>query len=644
MKALAILVLSLSGVAFAQDAREQLGVGTSSEVRGEHPLAAIEALHPALLKPELSGVHPRLFFTDHELDGLRAKARASSKAIWQRALANNLCLKIEPAPAPAQRRRDQNDTALAMAEAAFMYRIEGNPIYLAAAKKFMDAAVSYPVWGYTSNKPNVDLAAGHLLYGLGWAYDLLYNDLSEAERARYRDKIAVQGHLLFASYELKPGRTFTYSQNHLFIPAAGLGIAAYAVYGEVPEAAAWARRARALYDRVLATYSPDGCYYEGFEYWVFATPWIVHYLDALAHCTGEDLFDQPGLRRSYAYVAHTMLPDGKNVVDFGDVFEGGRTRQGIGEDVLRTHPNGHLHSNYSVLFRLAQRFQDPNAQGVAEWLERLGQVNFEDYWSLAWHDDGLRAVPIEDQPTWHYFPDEEVAVWRSSWRADASLIAVKCGPPEGHKAAVLERRYPDWRREDGHAHPDAGSFVLYGGGHYLIGETGYAGVPVTADQNTLIIDGRGQASEGKGHNAFDGYPYARLDQLRLENLSFSGKGAHIEADATTAYAASFGLTRFHRTFELTGQTLTVSDTVSSTASHDFSILFHADGKTMPPSLTLAIDEPAGAIISTKPEMLIAAGPPGHVDQGPREERGTVLSVAAPKPSTIVEFKTRLSWK
>src|SRR5439155_5478464 len=47
-----------------------------------------------------------------------------------------------------------------------------------------------------SNKPNVDLAAGHLLYGLGWGYDLLYHDLSEKERTRYRDKLIKQARLM----------------------------------------------------------------------------------------------------------------------------------------------------------------------------------------------------------------------------------------------------------------------------------------------------------------------------------------------------------------------------------------------------------------------------------------------------------------
>ena len=318
--------------------------------------------------------------------------------------------------------------------------------------------------------------------------------------------------------------------------------------------------------------------------------------------------------------------------------------RGVGEDVLRTHPNGHLHSNYSVLYRLAQRFQDPNAQGVAAWMESLGQVNFEDYWSLAWFDAGLKAVPIDHQPTWHYFPDEELAVWRSSWRPDATLLAVKCGPPEGHAAGILSARLKDWRREDGHAHPDAGSFILYAGGRYLIGETGYAGIPVTADQNTLLVDGQGQASEGKGHNAFEGYPYDRLDRLHLENLSFSSHAAHIEADATFAYAEGLGLTQFRRSFDLTGQTLNVTDQVSSKDPHTYAVLFHADGGTMPPSLSLSVERPAGASVARGPEWLIAAGPPGHVDRGPREQRGSVLSVTVPSPVAATVFATRLEWK
>ncbi len=96
-------------------------------------------------------------------------------------LAFVLWLREPPAP-PAEARRVQNEVGMGIAEAAFVYKITGEKKYLDAAKKYMDAAVSYDVWGYSYNKPNVDLAAGHLLYGMGWAYDLLYHDLTVSER------------------------------------------------------------------------------------------------------------------------------------------------------------------------------------------------------------------------------------------------------------------------------------------------------------------------------------------------------------------------------------------------------------------------------------------------------------------------------
>src|SRR5437016_4744532 len=261
---------------------------------------------------------------------------------------------------------------------------------ICSSRKYMDAAVSYDIWGYATNKPNVDLAAGHLLYGLGWGYDLLYHDLTEQERTRYREKLIKQARLMADYFKPKSGKTYSYSQNRTFIPIAGLGVAAYALYDETPEARQWAALARAIFDRVLATYSTDGYYYEGFEYWIFSTPWLIHYLDAQAHATGEDLYDQPGLRLMHEYVAHSMLPNGDYVFDFGDIFEGPITRAHKGDEYPRTHPQGHFNTNYNLLYRVAQRFQSREAQGVADWLKGFGQVNAEDFWSLVWYEAKLK--------------------------------------------------------------------------------------------------------------------------------------------------------------------------------------------------------------------------------------------------------------
>ena len=426
-----VFMMSVALLSFGmpQDSQEALGPKDNpSQKNARHPLSELMATKTSQLRPELVGKHPRVFFTDSELAELRQHAQTTHRELWQEALKHVQAVQGPPPPPPAEARRAQNTVGLAIAESAFAYRIDGDKKYLDAAKRYMDAAVEYDVWGYSNNKPNVDLAAGHLLYGLGTGYDLLYNDLTEQERTKYRNKLAKQAQILADYYRPKPGRTFAYSQNHVFIPISGLAVAAYALYGEVPEANQWAALARAIYDRVLATYSRDGYYYEGFEYWVFSTPWIIHYLDAQKHATGEDLFEQPGLRQAHLFLAHDLVPGGDTMFDFGDVFEGPITRAKQGEEYTRSHPGGHLHTNYNLLYRLAQRYQDAEIQGVALWMRAHKQVNFEDWWSLAWFDNHLKPTPMESLPRWHYFPDHEVVFWRSDWSADATAFAFKCGP------------------------------------------------------------------------------------------------------------------------------------------------------------------------------------------------------------------------
>ena len=670
--ALAASVLPVAPL-LAQDARELEQERTASKkLKGEHPLIELMRSRKSALRPELVGVHPRVFVTEQELSELRERAHTSHRELWQRAISHVRALNADPPPPPAGARRQQNEVGIAIAEATFVYKIEGDKKYLAAARKYMDAAVSYDIWGYANNKPNVDLAAGHLLYGLAWGYDLLYHDLTEQDRTRYRDKLIKQARLLAEYFRPKPGRTFAYSQNHTFIPLAGLAVAAYALHDETPEAPGWASLTRAIYDRVLATYSADGYYYEGFEYWIFSTPWLVHYLDAHAHCTGEDLYDQTGFRLTHQYVAHSMLPGGNYVFDFGDIFEGPLTRAGQGDDYGRTHPQGHFSTNYNLLYRFAQRFQSGEAQGVAEWLKRLGQVNAEDFWSLVWYDANLKPVPIGRQPAWHYFPDYEVFYWRSDWSKEATAFAFKCGPPEGHHTESLLKQFPDWRLSSGHAHPDANSFIIFAGGQYLTGDTGYAGLPMTEHHNTLLVNGKGQAKEGEGHDVFAEVSYDLLNRIRISEVKVEQNQVIVRGDATAAYGPELGLKKFVREFVYrSGAGFTISDEVETTKPEILTLLLHADNRIEKESgnrfsikaggvkllINPTLEQPTieqpnklsapkqiqsaiQAIIETN--TLTAPGPPGAVDKGERQARGQKLLLSTPAPTTRARFILRLS--
>lgn len=648
-----ISFISASAV-LAQDSRELRAEKAASErLKGEHPLLVLMKEKPSELKPELVGIHPRVFLTQAEIDALKEKAKRQGD-LWQTALSRVRAMLVEPPPPPAETRRAQNEVGIGIAEAAFIYKITGEKKYLDAAKRYMDAAVSYKVWGYSYNKPNVDLAAGHLLYGMGWGYDLLYNDLTPAEREKYRSKLAMQAHLLYEFFKPKSGKTYSYSQNHTFIPVSGLAVTAYALMGEEPEAKQWAALSRAIYDRVLATYSDDGYYYEGMEYWIFSTPWLVHYMDAQLHATGEDLYKTtPGLRLSYKYVSHATLPGGEFNFDFGDIYAGPVTRARQGDDYERERIDGHFRTNYNILYRLASRYSSGEAQGVADWLREKGQVNAEEFWTFIWFDPSIRSVPITSQPTSHYFKDHEVVYWRSSWNDDATAFAFKAGPPEGHAALEKQIRFPDWRLSSGHAHPDAGSFIIWAKGKYLTGDSGYAGVPMTEHHNAVVFDGKGQAREGNGHDAFAGVSYDLMNKIRLTKVEFRKGQVNIVADLAPAYGPERGVEHFYRTFAFRapGGFLIEDDIqlskparITSYLHSDTSIVAKDSGFEFEPggvSLFARILEPAGLETVVERNILTAPGMPGSVDKGEREERGIRLAISTSDKVRSARIKIKL---
>lgn len=652
---LLLLFTFVSNLAFAQDKQElEAEKKAASRLKGEHPLVQLMKTKTSSLKPELKGVHPRVYMTQSEIEGLKAKTKTQAE-LWQTALNRVRALQVEPAPAPAQERRVQNETGLGIAEAAFIYKITGDKKYLEAAKKYIDAGISYDVWGYTYNKPDVDLAAGHLLYGMGWAYDLLYNDLTAQERTRIKTKLVRQAKLMYEFFKPKSGKTYAYSQNHTFIPITGLAVTAYALMDEIPEAKDWAALSRAIYDRVLATYTEDGYFYESMEYWIFSTPWLVHYMDAHLAATGEDLYKTtPGFGLAHKYVSHITLPGGEFNFDFGDIYAGPVTRARKGDDYERERINGKFRTNYNILYNLANRYSNGEAQGVADWLKEKGQVNAEEFWTFIWYNPTIKAVPIDKQQKWHYFKDHEIVFWRSSWNDDATAFAFKNGPPEGHSATEKVKAFPDWRLSSGHAHPDAGSFIIWANGKYLTGDSGYAGVPLTEHHNTLLFDNRGQAKEGKGHDAFAGVSYDRLNQIRIQNVKADDEKVSIIADVAPAYEPEIGVKKFIRSFEFSAPgKFVVTDDVETDKPQTITSMWHADNQIQMNPNSKYVFEPGGTSLLVeilKPKnmpakieknVLTAPGKPGSVDKGEREERGVRLNVSTKEKVTKLKMETRL---
>jgi hypothetical protein len=314
-----------------------------------------------------------------------------------------------------------------------------------------------------------------------------------------------------------------------------------------------------------------------------------------------------------------------------------------------------------LLYRVAQRFQSGEAQGVAEWLKGFNHVNAEDFWSLIWYDAKLKTVPIEKQQAWHYFPDHDVFYWRSDWSKNATAFAFKCGPPEGHHAEPLLKQFPDWRLSSGHAHPDSNSFIIFARGQYLTGDTGYAGVPMTEHHNTLLVNGKGQGKEGDGHDAFAGVSYDLLNRIRIAEVKVEQNQLTLRGDATAAYGPELGLKKFVREFIYkTNVGFTVTDELETTKPAIFTWLMHADDRIVKeegrlfrieagrvklmvdPTLDAPVKEATQSVKSAiETNNLTAPGPPGAVDKGERQARGQKLLLSNTVPITSARFVQQL---
>jgi hypothetical protein len=629
--------------------------GAAAPANAQDAVPSFEQLlaQPVALKAELVGVHPRVFVTASEIEALRLRARTTHKEEWARALATLAAIDQAPPPPPGpQERRSQNVVALAIAGASFAYAIEQDPKYLRAAKAWTLAAIDYEPWGYTFNKPNTDLAAGHLLYGIGWAYDLLYREWTADERARIRHSLERHAGLVYDAFSPKPTRRHSFTQNHNFIPTAGLAVTALALMGESADAPKWAALARAHHNRAGLLLSPDGYYYEGIEYWIFSAPWLVHFLDAWEHSTGESLWDRGQFRNWKYSIAHSIMPDGQMVFDFGDIWQGPLTRAKQGEDYAREYPAGTLKSNFNLLYRVAARFQDRQTQAVAARLAAFGHTNQEEWWTLLWRDPALAPAPMSEIPLSHHFEDSGVFFHRTSWNADATAFAFKAGPPEGHRTTRLVSTVPEWQLSSGHAHPDAGSFIIWAGGRYLTGDTGYAGQPQARHHNTITVGGVGQGNEGE-HDVWPSMDQAALDRIRITRATADATGVRVEADAAGAYPAAAGLVRFHRTFTFDGKaTFAIEDAIETSPPKTVEWFLHADApitasgggfmiRSNPAELRVRLDTPAGSTLATGPTYLTAPGQPGSITSGKQEQRGYEIRADVPASSKVA-IKATLS--
>ncbi len=488
----------------------------------------------ALRLQRVRGVHPRLFLTDERIAELRRVIQTTHAPLWNqvRTCADSLAQASPPPYQPATSGADaqlwQRPVGNAMPYLALAYRLSGERRYLEAAQQWALASCNYPTWGVGA-QDGVHLATGHQLFGLALVYDWCYYDLDRPTRDRIRETLHARASAMFRA--VATGTAWWHKsilQNQLWVNTCGVGTAGLALFDEVAEARLWVGLAVDKFQATMDALGPDGASYEGIGYWEYGAEYMVKFMCLARDLLDIDFYDCSWWKNTARYCLYLSLPHGQ------------WTRDNCVVD-LADSPRGHWYGPDHILRNLAATYRDGHAQWLADQIDTKDVESTMAQWlSLLSYTPSVKPTPPTSLPTLREFEDMGIVSARTGWSGYDNLVVFKCGPFLGHKAVTKLSYAPG----GGHSHPDAGHFVIFGNGEWLIQDDGYR-AKWTHQHNTLLIDGEGQL--GEGSTAFRGTePFNLRLRPRVLKAVSTPRYDHIAGDATQAYPSSLGLTRFVR--------------------------------------------------------------------------------------------------
>lgn len=514
--------------------------------------------------------HPQLLLGAHRLESLRAAIAGPRMGEWTKIL--SVIDGLIDAPPPAYRAAPrpnevgqlwQRDVGNALPYLALGVRLRGAPSDRTALERWTRAALSYPTWGF-GRDDGLGLEAGHLLFGLATVYDWCFHEIDPALRGEIRAALIDRaGRLFEAASAGHAGLTRALLKNTMWVPLAGLSAAAIALRGDHREADQWLDLILDRMGRVSDALGPDGACPEGVGYWGYGVEYLLKTLIPLRQVLGVDLLDRTFWRETAGYRLHHSLPRNawtrtSSVVNIGD------------------SPRSNWYGPDYLLSALATLFDDPIARGLADRISSAELGTREARWIGLVVGDAGPTLPASAAPTFHHFDDLGIVTARTNWSGDESLVVFKVGPPLGHAAT---RRF----REDlgaAHAHPDAGHFVVFGLGQWLLRDDGY-GPKWTSQHNTLLVNGQGQL--GEGGKWLDGEPWMRSGASpSIVRATTSAGLDRISADVAAAYPVSARLRRAvrHLLF-VKPDTLIVIDDLESPRGTALELRFHPEQPAKP---------------------------------------------------------------
>ena len=533
--------LVLTTVGCGDKADSQRAEKAASRLVESKPSVQRLPLQPSVLTT-LRKEHPRLLFTmadQRRIEKLAKRnmllaemiAQLKRNAEW--ALKQPIChyeFKAEGEDRRLILLRQSRECLVSVMTLSMAYRLTGENRFADRARKEMLAVSAFETWN-----PSHFLDVGEMCCAVAIGYDWLYDTLSQTDRAIIRNAIVTKA--------LKPGlsayknpntRYGWWTESHMnwnLVCNGGLVLGALAVADEEPEIAAEVvSHALQSVRKGMASYKPDGAWYEGPVYWHYGTTYDGMMMAALGSALGSDfrLSKTKGFDKTGLFWTCITRPTG-TLYNYGDCYNGPKSRH---RSEYRLSP---------IMFWMARKFNRPlYARFEREQLRRTflqhgyqsGKYNI-DYFApvrffpleIALFDEQGESIKNDELPRDAFF------------RGIADVVTMRsaCGDEQ-----ALYVGFKGGDNNQPHVHMDIGSFVLDADGIMWVIDLG-------ADSYSL--PGYGDRKENgqrwkyyrlgsKSHNTLvigDKLQRAENSESKVVDFLSTPERAHAVVDMTNAY-------------------------------------------------------------------------------------------------------------
>ena len=515
--------------------------------------------------------HPYLTYSDANVARLKARVQQEPAiaAAWSRMREGADRLLAQPAGTRGSGRPGADNELLCLA-----YRMTGDRKYGEQVKQNLFAQrlggrddsmllLRDPPW-------HAGLGSGAACAAFGVAFDSIHDLLTPAERQALAHRLATNGILPVLDDWVLGGRRIhsldTMGHNWWSAIVFGAGIGAMAIMDEEPRARGWVERvgwaeaewvtyAGSVLENKPANFDAAGGFYESVNYASFGIgsylPFRLAWRDAFLAPPPS----LPVLDRIADFFLQTSYPRNGGLpwsLNFGD---GNLTANGAGVVTLLWDLGYRKPASLWYLNQFRGGLERGGDEMGGDGLLREAPRDLV----YAPSETELAALPaLPDLPRAQLFPDMGWAVFRSSWEKDTTLLALKSGYT--------------WN----HSHADAGSFVLFHRGKYLLidsGNSNYATPEYDAYYRQSVAHNV-VTFNGQAENPEDTYFGSKFPGT-VSHLIDAGDLRYVLADATGPTSDNF--IRNFRSFLWVGDVILVIDDLKSFAPGQFEWLLHCNG-------------------------------------------------------------------